>query len=232
MKKILYIVLSIIVLICFHLSIRYIINENFINKYKDGNYDSNSIDILKLINYPESYIVYFNKGDNYYRKQEYKNAQNEFEKALKKAPEDKVCIVTNNLSLSMLQQVDFTEEGWDLKLIEVEKVLLKDDCATKDFKGRNKDSQELYNEIEYVLNNAGQGDGDGDDSDEPQPDDNEDPEPENLEEQLQQQQEEAAGQREDDLEGIDWDFTTGNTFVPENNDNEEENPQEEKVPLL
>ena len=222
MKKKLIIIYIIFFLIGLHLSFRYLLNEKFISDYKNGKYTGNVLDILKIINYPDSYIVYFNKGDSYYRKQEYKNAQDEFEKALKRAPEDKVCIVTNNLSLSMLQQVDFEKKGWDEKLIAVEDVLIKDECATIDNNGNDEDSQELYNEIEYILQNAGQGNGEGDEQDDEQQqeeeENDEDDKEEDIREKIKKQQEEVNKERDKDLGDNDYKKTEGNTFGNGGND--------------
>lgn len=228
MKKKLLVVFVLFFLLGLHLAFRYLLNEKFISDYDNGKYDGNVLDVLKIINYPESYIVYFNKGDSYYKKQEYKNAQDEFEKALKRAPEDKVCIVTNNLSLSMLQQVDFKQKGWDEKLIAVEDVLLKDECATIDNDGKNKDSQELYNEIEYVLQNGGKGSDDSDDQDDEQQqeeqEDDQDDKEEDIKDKMKEQQEEAIKERDKDLGDNDYKNTDGNTFseIPKDPNNDDD----------
>ena len=107
MKKALYVILGILVLVFIHLLSRYLVNEAYIRTYNSGNYDSNLVKYLFIVNYPESYVAHYNYGNSLYMKQNYEEAKEEFEKSLSTAPREKRCFVRYNLALSMLELVDY-----------------------------------------------------------------------------------------------------------------------------
>ena len=199
-KKIGYVVFILFFLFFAHLSLRYFLNEVYIGKYNDGIYDNKIVNFLMFLNYPESYIAHYNKGNNLYQTEEYKEATDEYLIALETVPKSRKCMVIVNLSFAKFQLVDMENQDTivrDLKAIQ--KILLQDNCATKDGKGTNKDAQNFYDEIEKLLNSQGQGQGDDDDDDD-NDDDNDNPQDnpddyKELEEKLKKQQEQSFDER-------------------------------------
>ena len=218
MKKSIITICIIFAIITLHLTVRFAINEKFIKDYNNGLYGNNSMDYLKLINTPQAYIAYYNKGNQYYQNEEYKKAIKEYTEALSKAPKKKICIIRNNLSLSKLALIDLKADDARDKLIEVEEVLLSDNCATEDNTGNNADSQELYNEIEKLLNQQNNNDDQKDDNKDDQKeqqednnDDNDEQKEQDLKEQLQEQQQQASEEREEN-EAQDYEYCDDNCW--------------------
>lgn len=220
-----HIILIVIGIIAIHLSLRYYINENFKDEYYSGNTGSMEIRLLKLINFPQSYIVYFNSGDSYYQREDYEKAVSEFNRALSRAPKSKQCIIRNNIALTELAMIDYeNSNNLEEELIAVEEILLEDDCATEDNNGKDANSQELYNEIEKLLNGGGGG-SDGDDQ-------NDGEDTDDLEDKLKEQQEQSSSERNDELDQRTGDysydgeiFANGRTgHANDTGENEEEGP--------
>lgn len=179
-KKIAIIILSIILMIGIFLTTRYYINESFINDYEQENYSSAKLNILKLINFPQSYVVYYNKGNNYYNLNDYNKAIEQYEESLKRVSKKHECEVRTNLALANLKIIDYENSNTITKELQyVEEILLTNDCATKNNSGKNKTSQDLYNEIEALMKKQTQ-----------------ETEQESTEEQEQQQEQESTTQEE------------------------------------
>lgn len=197
MKKIIYGIWILLFVICFHLSFRYIINEVYIGKYNNSIYENNIVNFLLLFNYPESYVAHYNKGNNYYNLKEYDNAINEYNSALKTVRGDRRCKVLINLSLSKLELIDLKSSDVRQKLIDIQNILLDSDCATSDNKGKNEDAQELYNEIEKMLNSSGGGSKDQDDDKKDDNKNNNQNDYSDIEKKLKEQQQQASDDREE-----------------------------------
>jgi tetratricopeptide (TPR) repeat protein len=201
-KKVLIVIAVILIMIGFHLTIRYLLNESFIKKYNQGTYDNKVFKVLKLINFPENYIVYYNEGNYYYQVKEYDKAIINYEKALNRVHNNRVCDVRHNLALTRLQVIDYDDvKNLRFSLIEVQDILLEDSCATNDNNGKHQPSQDLYNKIEELLKN-GNGGGDpsdpgGDDPSDPSdPSDPDDPNKVNeIEQKIREQQRGANSER-------------------------------------
>lgn len=197
MKKIIYGIWILLFVICFHLSFRYIMNEIYIGKYNDSIYENKIINFLLLFNYPESYVAHYNKGNNYYNLKDFDNAVNEYNSALKTVKGDRRCKVLINLSLSKLELIDLKSNDVKQKLIDIQNILLDSNCATSDNKGKNEDAQELYNEIEKLLNSSGGGSGDQDDEKDNNNDDNNNQNDyKDIENKLKEQQQQSSEDRE------------------------------------
>ena len=190
MKKVLGIILGILILLFVHLLSRYLVNEAYIRTYNSGNYDSNLVKVLFIVNYPEPYVAHYNYGNSLYMKKEYESAKEEFEDALKIAPREKRCYVRYNLALSMLELVDYSDEDKaNEELDNIKKVLEGDNCANGEGTGDNSDSQNLHDEIEEYQND----DGSNGEGKEDEIDVNE----EELKEKLDEQKEQAEDERND-----------------------------------
>lgn len=216
MKKVIIFLLSVLTLVGLHMSARYTINEIYIHEYNNENYNKTFLTVLRIINYPESYIVYYNKGNNLYQEKEYKKAVDEYKKALKTVPKKKVCQIRTNLALAKLELIEY-ENNKNLRneLIEIEEILLEDKCATKDNKGRDKSSQELYNKIEEYLKSVGASGGEGNedpDDDNNKPSNPDQPNEEDLEEKLRKQQRSAANARNDIYDKDPYEYYSGKNW--------------------
>ena len=216
MKKIIYVLLGFIVVILLHLSVRYLINESFIKKYNSSNYDSKLLNILKMINYPESYIVHYNSGNVLYNQGKYTEAEKEYNEALKTVKGDRRCMVNINLSFTRLKlvidQTSNTAEVSDLK--EIQKILLDNNCATVSGTGTNKDSQKFYDYLEDLINNS-QSDPNGEGED-PENQEGEDPseseEYQEIEEKLREQQIQAQQERNKRNNKREYKYQNGKTW--------------------
>lgn len=150
MKKTIIIIISIIL---FHLSARYIINEIYISKINNNNYDSSLINSLFIINYPEPYIAHYNKGNSLYYKKNYNEAIKEYEIALKTVPTSRECKVRNNLSLTHISLLDLQKDNIKEDIEYIQKILLVNNCASNDLiSGKDDNSQIIYNELENIKN--------------------------------------------------------------------------------
>ncbi len=192
MKKIIIIILSIISIIILHLSTRYIINEIYISKTNDGIYDDSLVNKLFIINYPETYIAYYNKGNSYYLQEKYNEAIDEYEKALKTVKKNRECKVRNNLALSYM------------KLLNLKS-------------GIDDNSQEIYNELEEAKKQVEP----NDPNDPNNPNDPKDPneptqEEKEIEEKLKEQQRQTQKEREEKEREAnyinDFDYYTGKNW--------------------
>jgi tetratricopeptide (TPR) repeat protein len=214
MKRVIKIIIAVILVLGFHLTIRYGINELFINKYKGNKYDIKSLLLLKIINIPESYIVYFNEGNAYYQKNEYEKAILDYQKALESVNKKRVCDVRTNLALSKLALIQFDESNNNIRfeLEEVQEVLLGNSCASEDHNGRDESSQKLYDQIEELLNSEGGGSGDPQEDPPEEQDPNEETNEEEIEEKIREQQEETSAEREEIYEGSDYTYSKDPTW--------------------
>ena len=84
MKKILKITLIKLLLILIKLILSFSINEIIIRNYNNSIYNSTLIKSLYILNITEPYIAYYNEGNILYKKENYKEALNKYNKALKK----------------------------------------------------------------------------------------------------------------------------------------------------
>ncbi len=218
MKKIVYILVGILLLFFIHLTFRYTLNEIYIGKYNNENYDNGIVDFLHFLNYPESYIAHYNKGNNLYQTGEFESAVQEYEQALKTVKGDRRCKVEINLAFTKIElATDKKNNTIEVdKINEIQKILLDSDCATKDNKGKNRDAQRLYNELEKLKKNA-QGDGGGGSDDNNDPDDNQggsgnEKDYSDLEDKLRQQQIDGQKERQEYVNPREYEYYTGKSW--------------------
>ena len=157
MKGILKKVIVLLFILFLILLITFIVNERFIAKYEDGEYDDAKFSTLRY-EVLEPYKSYYNQGNVYYKKKDFKKAVSEYEKALKLFPShDDECKIRINLALAKLQLIDYTMEKQDdvdrviKELEKVQKVLTEEGCAKSNGKGHNKKAQILYDEIQEYI---------------------------------------------------------------------------------
>lgn len=173
-KKILTILEVLLLLILIKLVATFVINEIFIKKYDNGNYDVKNIKILDFANFPESYIVYYNRGNIYYQNEQYKEAIEEYNKALENHPtKKKECSIRINLALATLQDLSGSDNSEENKNrnIEILKsargILCEKNCAgEKDNNGHSEEAEKLKADIDKILKKLEEKEQGGDDGEE------------------------------------------------------------------
>ena len=155
MKKIkgkkLIIILILLLIITIKLIFKYSTNNNYIKKYKNSIYEPDIAKKLLFINVQEKYIAHYNYGTALYQTENYKKAKEEFSKALKTAPNKRICYIRVNIALTEIKLL--SEEDTDIlinKIEEIQKILLGNNCATINQDGKNEKAQDLYNYLEQT----------------------------------------------------------------------------------
>lgn len=166
------------------------------------------------------YIYYYNKGNEYYQKEEYDKACEKYEKALTyKLPESKECKIRINLALAMVAPVpQVPSENVDEESVEntieiledARDVLTKHGCAnSKNDSGHDIDAQVLKNEIDVYLEELERETEHGG-TDEAHPngkeDSNRDGEDE-IQKKLEEKQKQGIGERFQSVEGVEYEYT-------------------------
>ena len=157
MRKIIFGIYCIFILLFLILSFRYFKNESFISDYNKGIYKENDVESLLFLNYPQSYVAYYNLGNVYYQEKDYYAAISQYNKALEyDMPEKKECKVRINLALAILKTIDELDLKKDkneiLEILDTaENVLVEEGCAHKeDDNGHSKDAEKLQEDIEKM----------------------------------------------------------------------------------
>lgn len=128
------------------------LNEALIANINNGNYSDSLVKMLYALNLEEPYIVHYNDGIRYYKLADFKNSQAKFEETLNhNPPEDRICDVRVNLSLSMLKQIKKDDLNAGSKLQKAKEVLYENDCARRnDDNGKSNEAEKLEHEIENL----------------------------------------------------------------------------------
>lgn len=153
MKKILMAVWIVFVLFFICFSVNFAANEIMIDKYHEGIYEENNLDIM---GFTQPYIEPYNKGNIYFQKGNYEKAIEEYQKALEKnPPHDRECMIRINLALAMVTPInpeEVTEDNLEetINILEEAKdVLTIHGCANEnDHNGHNEEAQTLKDEID------------------------------------------------------------------------------------
>lgn len=105
-----------------------------------------------------SYLPYYNKGNEEFENNDYEEAIKQYEEALNaNYKEDDECDIRVNLALAMLKSVeeDFINreniENVYKQLEDAKKVLTESDCARDDGNGHDTEAQKLYEDIDKML---------------------------------------------------------------------------------
>lgn len=150
MKNFLKILLSLLILILVKLTFSFTVNEIIIANYDNSKYNDNLINTLYFINFPESYIAYYNHGNILYKTENYEEAISKFETALEKNPsQNRVCDIRVNLSLSITATINSNNPQESLsKLKKARMILYEDNCANEfDNNGKDEKAEKLEEEI-------------------------------------------------------------------------------------
>ena len=149
----------IILIVAIMLGTRLYTNHSFVNAYNNGEYETEAEEKLLKMNFPESYIPYYNLGNAAYKKGDYNSAIGYYNQALQNyPPEDKDCLIRINLALSLCNTIDFydldSQEKIDTALFILYKardILLENGCATEEGDGHNADAQQLKEDIDAMI---------------------------------------------------------------------------------
>ena len=161
-KKITLVIIIVLSLILIKLTVKVLLNDSFIEQYNDGEYSSGSLDINEILNIYEPYIVKYNYGNYYYKNKEYENAYNKYLEALKyEIPDDRICKVKINTSLSLVMQVENkTNRDEQNELLNKAKSYLDEDCGMYAPQEDYETAEELKKIIDELLNSDGKKDND------------------------------------------------------------------------
>ena len=139
---------------------RVIINHGFVRAYDTAQYKTKNEEKLLYLNFPESYLPYYNLGNVCYEKKEYDKAVGYYQKALKLYPQpDRECSIRINLALALCNTIDFydldSQEKIDTALFILYKardVLLENGWAVEEGENyRDKDAQQLKEDIDKMI---------------------------------------------------------------------------------
>ena len=140
---------------------RLIINHDYVSSYMKGDYKTEAEEGLLSMNFPESFVPYYNLGNAAYRYGDYNSAISYYTKALENyPPEGKDCKIRINLALALCDTIDFynlnTQEKVDTALFILYKardVLLEKGCAVSEEGqvGHDADAQQLKEDIDRMI---------------------------------------------------------------------------------
>ncbi len=141
---------------------RLIVNHSFVSAYEKGDYSySEKENSLLKMNFPESFVPYYNLGNVAYKYGDYNSAITYYTKALENyPPEGKDCKIRINLALAMCNTIDFnhldSQEKIDTALFILYKardVLLEKGCAVDEEgeTGHDADAQQLKEDIDRMI---------------------------------------------------------------------------------
>ena len=159
-KKITIVIIIVLSLILLKLITKDLLNNSFISDYENGYYSSSGLDINSIVNIYEPYIVKYNYGNYYYKNKEYENAYNKYVEALEHdIPNDRICKVKINTSLSLVMQVEkMNNRDEQNKLLNKAKSYLDEDCGLDAPVKDHETAEELKMIIDELLNSDGKKD--------------------------------------------------------------------------
>ena len=223
----------IILIVAIMLGSRLITNHLFVQAYNNEEYDTEAEEKLLKMNFPESYVPYYNLGNAAYKKGDYNSAIAYYTKALENyPPEDKDCLIRINMALSLCNTIDFynldSQEKIDTALFILYKardLLLEKGCASDEGEGHNADAQQLKEDIDAMIEKLKNPDS-GNNSDQPQeepPQENDDGDSSNsgksgsdkekrIQRELEENKKDALEDRKDQQNDLEkWsDYVSGN----------------------
>ena len=199
MKKTLKIVFIILFIILIKFTFTISLNKIIILNYNKNIYNTNIIKLLYIFNWPQSYIVYYNEGNLLYKEGKYSLAITKYKKAIsKKPPQNRICDVRINLSLSMIKQIkkDSSYKKVYQQLEEAKKNLYHNDCAHENNdNGYSKQAENLEKEIKELQAQLNNNDNNSDSKSETETNENNS----NVEEQLKEIEKKSGYNRQKDL---------------------------------
>ena len=154
MRKLLYILFCLIFIIFLRLFLSYFLNEFIIYNYNKGIYNDYLIKFLYVLNFNQSYVVYYNNGNIMYKKEKYDDALYYYQKAISKnPPNDKICDIRVNMSLTIIKNIKSNDLDYIYSQLEdARSNLYLNNCVSKDSdKVTSKSAKKLDNEIIKVM---------------------------------------------------------------------------------
>ncbi len=140
---------------------RLIVNHSFVVAYDKGDYKVDAEKSLLTMNFPESYVPYYNLGNAAYKLADYNSAVSYYTKALEMHPsESKDCDIRVNLALALCNTIDFyhldSQDKIDTALFILYKardVLLEKGCASdvEGEEGHDPEAQQLKEDIDEMI---------------------------------------------------------------------------------
>jgi len=139
---------------------RVLVNRAFVKKYNSRTYDVKLEEKLLFLNFPESYVPYYNLGNAYYKDLCYSEAVEYYNEALKMyPPASKECSIRINLALALCNTIDYTnlssQEKIDTAIFVLYKardVLLENGWAVDEGDNyRDADAQQLKEDIDKMI---------------------------------------------------------------------------------
>ena len=155
MKKIIILIFVIFSIVFLRLVSSFLLNEYIIHNYNKGIYKTNLIKILYVLNFNQSYIVYYNDGNISYKLGDFNEAITKYNNSLKhNPPKSRICDVRINLSLAMVNNINTDDNSEKIRLLEeAQNVLYKDGCANKDdSNGYSSKAEDLDDKITEMIN--------------------------------------------------------------------------------
>lgn len=158
-KKVLIAIYIVFILFTLKLLYSFVNNSVLISKYNQGEYNISQAKSLTYINFPQSYVSYYNYGNILYQNGEYENAISNYELALKaKAPKDKRCSIRINYALALCKTVQVDEKQQDsinsaIKIYESAiGILTEEGCANKNNNnGHSSNAERLKRDIQKEI---------------------------------------------------------------------------------
>ena len=141
-------------------SIRYARNEQFIQEYESGSYDTAGEESLMKRGTFDSYVPYYNVANARYQEGRFEEAAGLYRQALEKGcPADRECAVRINLAMSLCQQIDFDALDTAQQIREAisqleaaRSVLIEGGfAAEEDDSGTSQEAEELKRDIENKI---------------------------------------------------------------------------------
>ncbi len=209
MKKFLKIIIIVFSLILIKLIFSTVLNETIKVNFHNGVYNSKLIKALYVFNVNESYIVYYNDGNISYKKNNYDDAIEKYDDALKKnPPKERVCDIRINKSLAIVNRINSKDNKTIYDELENAKInLYEDGCANKeDDNGESEKAEKLEKEIQKLqdeLDNPSDSD-DSDDQNQDNNDDNDEDDTKDVEQDLREIQKQASRSRQDDMNDSEY----------------------------
>ncbi len=159
MKKVLYLVYIILIIIALKFIYNISMNSILIKNYKDGEYSTDKMNALTTLNFIQKYVAHYNYGNMYYKSGEYEKAIEEYREALEGSiPKNKECKVRINYALAICETVEVDEKKQEEIKEAIKKyesavdVLTEKGCASKeDDDGHSKKAQTLKDDIQDEI---------------------------------------------------------------------------------
>lgn len=186
MKKAILIITIVLSILEGCLVVAYVSNQIDIKKYNSGNYTNN---IFAVFGFMQPYVDDYNMGNKCYMQNDYEQAIDYYNKALRKNPPhshyndsgyNKQCSIRINIVLAMIAQIDMDELSKEdipsaLQIIdEAKDILTEKDCAKSDGDGHSEQATQLYKELCEIEDELKQKQQEADDSDDNKKDNKQD----------------------------------------------------------